>query len=271
MTELTEANQSALLENGYTVITEAVSPELCARVVDLIWRHLQMDPNDSSTWYDAAAGIFELYHDQAMWDVRQYPPLHQKFADLLGTEKLWVSIDRVSMKPPLSAKHPEYQDPGFVHLDFDPRAGADNSLPWSVQGVVVLADTDADQGGFWCVPEIYRDMDNWARDQPEDMTKWSYTDFEPTPVPGRTGDIVIWSTRTPHGSGPNRSTVPRLAQYVTMFPARWEEEAERAAQVQAWQDRLVPDFGLQPFTRESEGPPAQLTALGRKLVGLDSW
>jgi hypothetical protein len=269
--ELAADYRTQLMENGYVLVPGAVSPELCAAVVDLIWKRLDRDPDDPATWYGADPTLFELYHAQEEWDVRQHPALLEAFAQVLGTEQLWVSTDRVWMKPPLSPEHPEYHDSGFVHLDFDPRPGAGNELPWTVQGVVVLTDTDVDQGGFWCVPEVYRVMDEWQRDQPAELQEWSYGDFEPTSVPGRAGDLVIWSARTPHGNGPNHSTRPRLAQYVTMFPALCDDEAARAEQIRGWQDRLVPSFGRKPLTRESDGPPARLTALGRKLVGLDAW
>jgi hypothetical protein len=263
--------RSALLENGYVVVPDAVSPDLCAVVVDRIWAHLGKDPEDPSTWYDPVPSIFELYHAQEMWDVRQHPALHEAFARVLGTEELWVSVDRVGMKPPLSAAHPEYEDPGFIHLDFDPRPGAVNELPWTVQGVVVLTDTALDQGGFWCLPEAYRTLDEWIDRQPMDESMWKLDGLSPTSVPGRAGDIVIWSARMPHGSGPNRSTRPRLSQYVSMFPAQYDDEAARAEQVRVWEEQLVPSFGRVPGTRESEGPPPRLTALGRKLVGLDAW
>ena len=46
------------------------------------------------------AGMVEMYQHQTLWDNRQYPRVHQAFSEILGTEKLWVSLDRANMKPP---------------------------------------------------------------------------------------------------------------------------------------------------------------------------
>jgi len=42
------------------------------------------------------------------------------------------------------------------------------------------------------------------------------------PVAGRAGDLVIWHQALPHGSSPNHSLRPRIVQYVTLRPTRWE-------------------------------------------------
>jgi ectoine hydroxylase-related dioxygenase (phytanoyl-CoA dioxygenase family) len=38
-------------------------------------------------------------------------------------------------------------------------------------------------------------------------------------VEGKAGDLVIWNSFLPHGTGPNTSDQPRLAQFITMVPA----------------------------------------------------
>ena len=47
-------------------------------------------------------------------------------------------------------------------------------------------------------------------------------DFDVINVPSKAGDLVIWDTRMAHGTSPNRSTVPRFAQYLSMCPAEPE-------------------------------------------------
>jgi ectoine hydroxylase-related dioxygenase (phytanoyl-CoA dioxygenase family) len=42
------------------------------------------------------------------------------------------------------------------------------------------------------------------------------------PIAGRAGDLVIWHHALPHGASPNRSTRPRVAQYIAMRPSRWD-------------------------------------------------
>ena len=48
-----------------------------------------------------------MYQHQALWDNRQYPKVHQAFAEILRDEKLWVSLDRANMKPPARASRVE--------------------------------------------------------------------------------------------------------------------------------------------------------------------
>ena len=87
--------------------------------------------------------------------------------------------------------------------------------------MVALTDTAANMGGFQCVPGIYRRLDEWIAEQPEDWDPRNpnLSGYETTPVPMRAGDLCIWTTRLPHGNGNNTSSAIRLAQYVTMTPA----------------------------------------------------
>ncbi len=73
------------------------------------------------------------------------------------------------------------------------------------------------------------------------------------------GDLVIW-----------RTTLPRVAQYITMSPAGEGEEARRL-RTDFWQRRLS---GLGRYAEEREyyeEKTAELTSVGRKLAGVDPW
>ncbi len=103
MQTLTAEDRAFWEENGYVIVHNAVPQENLTKVVDALWQFLEMDPNDPATWYPAARqrnSMVEMYHNQTMWDNRQHPRVHGAFADIWGTEKLWVSFDRVSMNPP---------------------------------------------------------------------------------------------------------------------------------------------------------------------------
>ena len=77
----------------------------------------------------------------------------------------------------------------------------------------------------------------------------------------------------PHGNSRNRSNRPRLAQYITMYPPR--DEAERQYRIKAWQERLPPRgkaFPGDPRQLEQKvGKTAELTELGKKLLGAELW
>ena len=54
---------------------------------------------------------------------------------------LWVSIDRVALKPPVRPGRPGYDQPGFIDWDTDINRHPD--IPFRRQGVLALEDTSA--------------------------------------------------------------------------------------------------------------------------------
>jgi len=273
-----------LRQNGYVVLEGIVSKERCDAVIDGIWDFLERDRNNREDWYNIPEGVMaktrtlELYHHQSMWDNRQDPNLYEAFADVLGTEKLWVSIDRVNMTPPRREDHLE-MDNNFIHWDMDTaKLLYPTPYPVKVQGVLYLADTSGEQGGFQCVPSIYRNYTEWVQTQPDNRNPRipDITGHEVIPIPGRAGDLVIWDSMLPHGNGSNRAETPRYAQYITMHRAN-NDLSSRKRYVESWQGNVRPETPGYPY-RDSRNweknhysGPAQLTALGRKLLGIDSW
>jgi hypothetical protein len=225
---LSEADRRCFVENGYVIVRNAVPQSSVDAAVDAIWQFLGMDRNDPEDWYREPLrpnGMVEMYQHQALWDNRQQPRVHQAFAEILNTEKLWVSVDRACMKPPRHAAHPEFDNKGFIHWDADT---SKLPLPLSVQGVLCLADTSAEQGGFQCVPALFRQFDDWVRTQPPDRNPFTpdLAGFEIEPIPARAGDLIIWNRLLAHGNGHNVSDKPRLAQYIAMVEADPRASAE---------------------------------------------
>lgn len=269
-------------EQGYVVVPEAAPADLVQAVTDAIWEFQGMDPGDPETWYRPqarengmpelnGAGMVEMYHHPAMWAVRQLPRIHDAFADLWGTEKLWVSIDRVNLNVP---NRPGFEFRGFIHWDIDTSV---RPLPRDVQGVLSLTDTGGGRGGFQCVPGMPRRLGEWIATQPADRDPYrpDLAGLEVVEVDTRAGDLLIWDSRLPHGVRPNTSARPRLAQYVSMSPAREDDEALRQGRIRSWLHRTSPAGDVFPGDpREWErryGTTAALTPLGRRLLGLDLW
>lgn len=290
MSFLSESDREFFRENGYLKIEGAVPADLCEAVIDDIHAFTGRDRDDPDTWYRSpkgldeqfsAAGMLEMYHRQSMWDVRQHPRTYQAFAELLEEERLWVSIDRVNMTPPSREDHPEL-DQGFVHWDVDlTEVPTPIPRPYGVQGVVYLDDTSPDQGGFCCVPDLYGEIDeDWLterranRDDPTDLTEADLADYEVESIPGEQGDLVIWDRLTPHGNGRNTAEDPRYAQYVLMYPEAFADVERRERRVEAWRNSRAPSgdaFPGDPRELEAETGPADLTPLGRRLLGRDPW
>jgi ectoine hydroxylase-related dioxygenase (phytanoyl-CoA dioxygenase family) len=278
------ALRKQLDEQGYLVIRTGLPDALVEAVAADIWQHTGASPHDPASWYrgdvvNPRAGMVEMYHYQSMWDVRQHPALHEIFSALHGTPDLWVSIDRVAFKPPVRDDQPEFDSAGFIHWDTDINQYPD--IPLHVQGVLAVADCDADMGGFQCVPDVYRDLpgflEHYRGERPVPHVP-DYSGYQVRRVPLRAGDLAIWSSTMLHGNGRNTSDRVRLAQYVTMNPPPDEAEARHDAcgqRLASWQSNgPAPGRSFHGDRRQIEeqrATPAALTPLGRRLLGVDSW
>jgi hypothetical protein len=276
-------------ENGYVVVKNAVPKEMCDRTIRRMFEFMGKNPNDREGWYTPAtgmdsyyphqdSGMLPLYQDQTLWDNRMYPTIYGAFAELLGEDKLWVTLDRVNMKPPKRENNPELNQ-SSIHWDVDT---SDLTFPQPipsrvVQGVLYLADTAPNQGGFQCVPSIFRNLEAYFNNQPKDRDrlKPDIAGHEVIPIPGEAGDLVIWDGLLAHGNGENLSDRLRFAQYISMFPAAPENKELLNTRIDAWRNfkPALPIFPEDPrgWEREHNESPAQLTILGRKLLGIESW
>ena len=285
MTVLSKADRAFWEENGYVIVPNAVPQENLDRMVEAIWWFLDMDPEDSETWYKhkpftrdnrcspiSAGGMVEMYQHQAIWDNRQHPKVYQAFAEIWGEEKLWVSLDRANMKPPAREDKPDWNNRGMIHWDLDT---SQQPIQFGVQGVLYLTDTAEDQGGFQCVPGFNNTFEEWVKTQPEDRNPHNpdLAGLDVKVIPGNAGDLLIWHRLLAHGNGHNTSDKPRLAQYITMSPAPADDESARQARVTSWQERRpMPNWPGDPRAWEQEKQQtAELTSLGKKLLGVDLW
>ena len=278
---LTDHDWNFWINNGYVIIKNAVPAQQAGRLAGYLWQYEDKDATNPDTWYKRPnaemqmkelnnTGMVEIYNHQLMWDNRQTPKIHQAFADVWGTDKLWVTIDRVNLNFPL---RPGFEYKGFIHWDYDPE-----TKPQNVQGVLALADqTDENMGGFQCIPELYRTYDTWKFTQPDDRDRYKpdTTGFELTKVKLEAGDLLIFNSLLPHGIRPNKSEDKvRIAQYVAMMPAQEDNEELRQWRITSWKNRDAMEgyaFPGDPAKREKNNPVAELSPLGKKLLGLEKW
>jgi ectoine hydroxylase-related dioxygenase (phytanoyl-CoA dioxygenase family) len=278
---LSEADWQFWVVNGYVIIKNAVQKAQVKKLADYLWKYEGKDQNDMETWYKKPnaqmqmaelnnTGMVEIYNQQYMWDNRQMEKVHQAFADVWGTEKLWVTIDRANLNFPL---RPGFEYKGFIHWDYDPE-----TRPQNVQGVLALADqTDETMGGFQCIPELYRNYDTWKLTQPDDRDHYKpdTTGLNIEKIKLEAGDLLIFNSLEPHGIRANTSgNKVRVAQYISMMPAQEENEELRQWRINSWQSREAMQgyaFPGDPMEREKKNPVAELSPLGRKLLGLDKW
>jgi Phytanoyl-CoA dioxygenase (PhyH) len=203
-------------EKGYVVLREAVSPEDCRAAAEAIWAFTGTSPDEPERWHDARnrEGIFvTLARHPAFEKNRRAPRIRAAFAQLWGTDDLWVAIDRGGLNPP--------DRPG--------RSFAVPPLHWDIslvppftdyfQGILYLTDTPAEQGAFQCVPGFHRRLAAWLAALPGGVDPRDQ-DFsaEAVRIPGRAGDMVIWHGALPHGASHNYGRYPRLVQYIAYHP-----------------------------------------------------
>ncbi len=272
------------IENGYVVIKNAVSRKKALKTADFIWEFDDKNPNDQSTWYSkaraememkelAGTGMVEVYNNQFLWDNRQTQKVYDSFADIWGIEKLWTTIDRANLNFPI---RPNFEYKGFIHWDYDP-----DTKPQNVQGVLALSDqSDQNMGGFQCIPWLYRNYDSWKLTQPIDRDKFKPNieglEDKLVKVSLEAGDLLIFNSTLPHGIRPNNSKDKvRIAQYISMMPAQEDDKDLVSWRINSWKNRVAPQgyaFPGDPRNWEqTKYKKANLTELGKKILGLDKW
>ncbi|MFT6809136.1 MAG: hypothetical protein ACJA01_002368 [Saprospiraceae bacterium] len=281
---LSETDWNFWKENGYIVVKRTIPGEQADNTAGLLWEFEEKDPLDSSTWYAppraemkmkelAGTGMVEIYNHQHLWTNRSSQRIYDSFVDIWGTKALWVTIDRANLNFPIKDGK---GSKGFIHWDYDPE-----TKPQNVQGLIALCDQqDYQMGGFQCIPWLYRNYDTWKLNQPTDRDRFkpdiSLIEKELVKVPLEKGDLLIFNSLLPHGIRPNLSQDKvRIAQYISMMPAEEENNTLKAWRINSWKNRIAPEgfaFPGDPRNWElTKYETAQLTPLGEKLLGLETW
>ncbi|MET9719025.1 phytanoyl-CoA dioxygenase family protein [Streptomyces rochei] len=282
---------------GYVVVKEAIPADSARRLLDFAWDFQGLDPDRPDTWYQDREyrsdldrelhiyGFVEAYHHQLIWDSRQTQRVYDAFVDVWDCEELWVTLDRLNLNPPNVGNRDraliDKPERGFdieLHWDVDTSLGV---LPQRVQGIIALNDTKPDHGGFQCCPELFRRFDRWKALQPDDRDPIRPAiDRAEMPVVRpdlEAGDLLIWNGLLAHGVAPNLSgDGVRAVQYLSMMPALETHRALRDSRVRSWRTLATPDWNVTLLgdarRHESERyGPAELNALGARLLGLESW
>ena len=280
---LSEADWQHWTKKGYVIVRQAVPAENVERLVEVLWRFDEKDPNDPSTWYAPQrrehkmkelnnTGMLEIYNHQALWDNRMEKRVYDVFVDIWDREDLWVTIDRANLNPPKKVKgNPN----GFIHWDVDTSI---DPLPIGVQAVLSLKKQDGDVGGFQCVPYLFEHYEEWVKTQPADRDPMhpDMTGLSTENISMEPGDLMIFNSLLAHGVRPNHSdNRVRMAQYISMFPADPDDVATRAERIRLWRELDSPKRDAFPGDpREWErknATTAKLNPLGEKLLGLTDW
>jgi hypothetical protein len=206
-------------EQGYVVLTGAISKAEAAAAAAALWEHLGASPDDPQSWYSKASqGIMvQLFQHPALEPARRSARIHKAFAQLWGTADLWMKTDRTSFNPP---ERPGAPFPG-PHLHWD--VSLVTPIPFATQAILYLTDTEADQGAFATIPGFHRRIEAWLAGLPAGADpRREILSMEATPIAAGAGDLIIWHQALPHGASPNRADRPRLAHYLNMYSPEME-------------------------------------------------
>lgn len=280
---LSQADWQHWITKGYVIVKNAVPADQASATADILWEFDEKDPSDPSTWYAPErrphvraelnnAGMVEIYHHQRMWENRQTQRIYDAFVDIWDRTDLWVTIDRANLNPP---KKGATSKDGFIHWDVNT---AQRPLPIGVQGVLSLGPQTTETGGFQCVPHLFEHFDDWVKTQPADRNPIlpDTTGLTRENITMEAGDLMIFNSLLAHGVRPNISdNQVRLAQYISMHPAEPEDADQVTERQRLWQEVAPPnrpDFPGDPrdWERQRYGA-ADLSGLGRKLLGADPW
>lgn len=204
-------------ENGYIVLKNAIPLEDAQASEKAVWDFLGFDPLNKEQWYRREQAFWvDLFQHPILNRNRQSARIKKAFAQVWGTEELVASVDRTSFNPPLK-NGINHSGPSRLHWD------ASISLPmcFDVLGILYLNDVAENQGAFRCVPGFHRKMGAWISSLPENTNPRDVNieSLGVASVGGNAGDLIIWRQELPHGSGLNLADKPRIAQYITMYPA----------------------------------------------------
>ena len=194
--------------------------DACRAAVQAILAFAGMSMEQPDSWYKGELWI-PLAHHPALWANRNAPRIHTAFAQIWRRRDLWMNVDVCGVNPPLRPGHSFRGSPLHWDMTLAP------PLRFGTQAILYLTDTPANQGAFSCVPGFHRKLEAWLKQLPADADPRAIAprELEAIPIAGGAGDLVIWHHALPHGATPNLGALPRVVQYLNMFPSKREVNA----------------------------------------------
>lgn len=255
-------------ENGYVVVDHVSEIQYRDELVTLIDQLVQ-----ENIPFSRRLGFLDLYHDDLLAQLRQDVRIYDIFSNIFGTEKLWVVFDRIIYQSP------EEDDQALTpHVDQNPLR---NPGFFNIQAMLALRDMNEFTGTLAVMPRshlFFEEYAQWAK--PSD----GYIEHQGERVMSfiglrlKEGQLVLWDSRTTHSRFRSEARSNRYAALLTFTIAQDNPELTNLRlkyfdEGIGWNNH---EAGLratsrprcqQSLRRNSE----QLTLLGRRLYGLDSW
>ncbi|HZN16096.1 MAG TPA: phytanoyl-CoA dioxygenase family protein [Acidimicrobiales bacterium] len=213
---ITDAQARQWDDDGYFLLEDALDPDALARVTEAI------DPFEerSTEWLREQGGTMFIADADAITFTTHLvtrSPVVREFAasdafadlnhDLIGPDTRLYWDQAVYKKPESPKEFPWHQDNGYTFVE--PQQYLTCWVP--------LVDATVDNGCPWVAPGKHREgtLEHW-------LTPVGFQCLEnpvdAVPVEAPAGSVVVFSSLTPHRTGPNVSTATRKAYILQYAP-----------------------------------------------------
>jgi ectoine hydroxylase-related dioxygenase (phytanoyl-CoA dioxygenase family) len=213
---LTESHLRKFDTDGFCVIEHALTAKLL-RTVEREVDRLESERNEwlrrqsGRRWWISRADVIDfapnlVRESDLLRNFSRSSPLTEICLDLVGTDVRLYFDQAVYKHPGPSDKSlPWHQDNGYNFKR--PEAYITIWIP--------LQDVDSDNGCLWIVPSIHRLGTLRHRQSPEGFIVCEVDEADAVPVPVAAGDLVVFSSLTPHATGTNHATQVRKAYLLS--------------------------------------------------------
>ena len=252
--------REAIASNGFVVVKKAIEQHAIDETVREVRQRKQfLEEHDRQGLRDALQqGFLPMWNSGAMWRNRSANAISDVYQCLLGTDQLWVSLDRIGYREPKSSESGRIEG----HWDDDKRR-------WDFaeyQGILAISDTGENSGGFACCSNLFRLYRDFGKEAALGSLK--STPVELNHVDLEAGDFLVFDYRLYHATTPHLTSTPRIVQYIAMRTVG--SETERAHRLEAWrQGSWLGDIRTSAYAIP-DTPSVSLMKKAQKLLGMNT-
>jgi ectoine hydroxylase-related dioxygenase (phytanoyl-CoA dioxygenase family) len=225
---ITPAQARAYDEDGFFVLDDAFDAGTVQCMIDEIdplERRVEdfLRTQDGGRFFIAQAdaitfSVHLVSRSRALRELCAGPVFQDLAHDLIGPDVRLYWDQAVYKKPEPRREFPWHQDNGYTYVEPQQYLTC-----W-----IALGDATLDNGCPWVAPGLHRrgTLEHWMTD-----VGWACLEHpeRSVPVEARAGSIVVFSSLTPHRTGPNRTDRVRKTYIVQLAPDGAQKVEEDAA------------------------------------------
>ncbi len=212
---LTPTERSSFNEHGYVLLQKMFAADEIAGIAEII------DPLEAAgeTWLRAKGGRVSIStadvitftthlvrKSQVLRDFAAHAAIKDVCHDLIGEDVRLYWDQSVYKKTGKAQEFPWHQDNGYTFIE--PQQYLTLWIP--------LVDVDEENGCPWIAPGLHKlgTLDHWVT--PVGFKCLEHT-ADAVPIPAKAGDVIVFSSLTPHRTGPNRRSGTVRKAYILQY------------------------------------------------------